>query len=110
MVLSLIASSRDQANKEQAKTWPKPPPLPVVLDEDETSPPQRPAETDPVTDEASAPRAVLFTFIAKSARGRSWAEIMKYFPEYADHEYILEGMVEEGTLRKKGQRYLRNDG
>jgi ethanolamine utilization protein EutK len=132
MILSLVPPPGGGAGAEPPRKRPRPAPPPAVPDGDgkppekpakpaESAPaesakpaepdePAEPAESDSATDGVAEARAVMFTFIAKSRSGRRWAEIVKYFPEYADYGHVLEEMFEEGILRKKGERYLRNDG
>lgn len=110
MVLSLIP-----APDKEPETRPEPPPVPDGGSAEPEEPPATPTtdgesdSTDEAEDAREDARTVMFAFIAKFPRGRKWAEITKCFPEYANLGYLLEEMVEEGKLRKKGPRYLRNE-
>jgi ethanolamine utilization protein EutK len=106
MALSFISSFGAQAKTKPAE----PVPLPAAPDGGETPPEAAdgPTDEDSAPDEAVAARAAMLAFIARRSRGRNWAEIEKSFPEYADYRHVLEEMVEEGILRKKGPRYLHN--
>jgi ethanolamine utilization protein EutK len=117
MVLSLIPIPGKAEERPDAPETPSEPP--AASDGESAAPEKTPPEADPATDEETASaadeadeaeeaRAVMFTFIAESPRGCNWTEIIRFFPEYADYRYLLEEMVEEGRLCKKGARYLRN--
>ena len=54
-----------------------------------------------------AARKAMLAYIAASAKGRSWMEITRRFPEHAGCKPILEEMVKKGALRKTGNRYLK---
>ncbi|MDR2788293.1 MAG: BMC domain-containing protein [Candidatus Accumulibacter sp.] len=116
MVLSLLSSSSSSSSSsggqadERPSAWPDPPPPPADAPNGGTPPSEETAEGGPITEgETAEARAVMLAFIAEFPRGRSWAEITRFFPEYAGHESLLKEMVEEGALRKKGLRYLRSD-
>ena len=68
--------------------------LPLKLDEGPDAPGE-PGETDEV-----------LAFIAKAARGRSWHEIVKQFPDNGQQlRKELDARVEAGELNKIGMRY-----
>lgn len=109
MVLSLISRSDDRdgaasrtgtASPAQAPT-PQPDggPTPAVADE---SPSEQNGTADP-----DIPRKAMLAYITSGAKGRSWMEITRRFPEHASDKHILEEMVKQGRLRKAGNRYLK---
>lgn len=59
------------------------------------------------SDERDIPSKAMLAYITSSAKGRSWMEITRRFPEHAGDKHILEEMVKQGRLRKAGNRYLK---
>ncbi len=48
----------------------------------------------------------ILNFIAQNAKGRTWTELAKQFPQYGGLKKKLDEMLEKGNLRKTGNRYV----
>jgi ethanolamine utilization protein EutK len=118
------AKPTETPGDEKPKSAPMPPPAvtetppPAVAEApapgvDESPAPKKaskkaaPAETPGEDGDETKARAAMLAFIAESDKGRAWPEIAKALPDCAGYRYLLEELVGEGALRKKGQRYLR---
>ncbi len=98
MVLSLISRSDGKDGIEPPAGTQAAPPLAIAAP---------PSSEELNANDHNASRKAMLAYIAASAKGRSWMEITRRFPEYAGHKHVLEEMVKKGALRKTGNRYLK---
>jgi len=68
--------------------------------------PQKPAAAKTPAAEADNNVQPVLDFIAANAKGRSWSEIVKRFPDCQARKAFFDDMVKNGRLRKSGNRYL----
>lgn len=118
MVLDLIDRSKEQnlpARKPAATTASSSPSSAAgTVREEKTVPVESAAQPQAAVAETSSmkqtqatlPTQELIRFVAEKPKGRAWSEIVKRFPQYDGHKDQLDEMVDNGQLRKAGNRYL----